>query len=215
MPDTGPYDVIVVGAGNAALCAALAAREHGAKVLVLEKASEEERGGNSTFTAGGFRFVHHGVEDLRKDVLVDLSESEAGQMHIPPFTAEIYMDDLMKVTENLSDPELADLLVNRSRETVVWMRQKGVRWIPMFSRQSYMVNGVQTFFGGMAVEAVGGGWGLVDFLFRCQQKSFQSDRLGVSGSQFQASFQGCFGTANPAKAEFQFSHAFPSESKLG
>ena len=84
MPETGPYDVIVVGAGNAALCAALAAREHGAKVLVLEKASEEERGGNSTFTAGGFRFVHNGVEDLRKDVLVDLSEAEATQMYIPP-----------------------------------------------------------------------------------------------------------------------------------
>ena len=89
MPDTGPYDVIVVGAGNAALCAALAAREHGAKVLVLEKASEEERGGNSTFTAGGFRFVHHGVEDLRKDVLIDLSESEAKSMYVPPFTAEM------------------------------------------------------------------------------------------------------------------------------
>ena len=171
MPDTGPYDVIVVGAGNAALCAALAAREHGATVLVLEKASEEERGGNSTFTAGGFRFVHHGVEDLRKDVLIDLSESEAKQMYIPPFTAEIYMDDLMKVTENLSEPELADLLVNRSRDTVVWMREKGVRWIPMFSRQSYMVKGIQTFFGGMAVEAVGGGWGLVDFLFRSAERN--------------------------------------------
>ena len=70
MPDAGPYDVIVVGAGNAALCAALSAREQGARVLVLEKASEEERGGNSTFTAGGFRFVHNGVEDLRKDVLI-------------------------------------------------------------------------------------------------------------------------------------------------
>ena len=156
MPDAGPYDVIVVGAGNAALCAALAAHEQGAKVLVLEKASEDERGGNSTFTAGGFRFVHNGVDDLRCDVLIDLSDAEAKQMYVPPFTAEIYMDDLMKVTENLSEPELADLLVNRSRETVVWMAKKGVRWIPMFKRQSYLVNGVQHFFGGMAVEAVGG-----------------------------------------------------------
>ena len=171
MADTGPYDVIVVGAGNAALCAALSAQEQGAKVLVLEKANEEERGGNSTFTAGGFRFVHNGVEDLRSDVLVDLSDAEAKQMYIPPFTAEIYMDDLMKVTENLSEPELADLLVNRSRETVVWMRKKGVRWIPMFRRQSYLVNGMHHFFGGMAVEAVGGGWGLVDFLFKSAERN--------------------------------------------
>ena len=104
-------------------------------------------------------------------MLVDLSDAEAKQMYIPPFTAEIYMDDLMKVTENLSEPELADLLVNRSRETVVWMREKGVRWIPMFKRQSYLVNGIQHFFGGMAVEAVGGGWGLVDFLFRSAERN--------------------------------------------
>ena len=173
MPDARPYDVIVVGAGDRrAVCRPVRA-EQGASVLVLEKASEEERGGNSTFTAGGFRFVHNGLEDLRKDVLADLSEAEAKQMYIPPLTAEIYMDDLMKVTENLSEPGLADLLVNRSRETVVWMAGKGVRWIPMFKRQSYLVNGVQHFFGGMAVEAVGGGWGLVDFLFK------SADRNGI------------------------------------
>ena len=170
MPDT-EYDVIVVGAGNAALCAALSAQEQGAKVLVLEKASEEERGGNSTFTAGGFRFVHNGVDDLKKDVLIDLSESEAKSMYVPPFTAETYTEDLMKVTENLPEPDLIDLLVGRSRDTVVWMREKGVRWIPMFKRQSYMVNGVNHFFGGMAVEAVGGGWGLVDFLFKSAERN--------------------------------------------
>src|ERR1700727_1366790 len=130
MADAGPYDVIVVGAGNAALGAALAAQEKSAKGLGLEKASEEERGGNSTFTAGGFRFVHNGVDDLRRDVLNDLSEAEAKQMVIPPFTAEKYTDDLMMATEYLSEPDLIDLLVGRSRETMVWMRGQGVRWIP-------------------------------------------------------------------------------------
>src|SRR5690348_17926280 len=114
MADAGPYDVIVVGAGNAALCAALSAQEQGAKVLVLEKASEEERGGNSTFTAGGFRFVHNGLEDLRTDVLIDLSESEAKQMFIPPFTADTYTEDLMRATENLSEPDLIELLDRKS-----------------------------------------------------------------------------------------------------
>ena len=74
------YDVIVVGAGNAAICAALSATEQGAKVLMLEKAPEAERGGNSLFTAGGFRFVHDGLEDLRQDILADLSEAEASQI---------------------------------------------------------------------------------------------------------------------------------------
>jgi tricarballylate dehydrogenase len=179
MPDATPFDVIVVGAGNAALCAALSAQEQGARVLVLEKASEEERGGNSLFTAGGFRFVHNGVDDLRTDVLVDLSADEAGKMYIPPFTADTFMDDLMKVTENLTEPELADLLVNRSRETLVWMREKGVRWIPMFKRQSYLVNGVHHFFGGLAVEAVGGGWGLVDFLFKSAERNGIAVRYGT------------------------------------
>ncbi len=78
------FDVIVVGAGNAALCAAIAAHEGGARVLVLEKAPEDERGGNSLFTAGGFRFAHDGIEDVRKDVLVDLSQAEIDQIVLPP-----------------------------------------------------------------------------------------------------------------------------------
>ncbi|MCY4500395.1 MAG: FAD-dependent oxidoreductase, partial [Alphaproteobacteria bacterium] len=57
-------DVVVVGAGNAAMCAALAAREQGASVLILERANEEERGGNSAFTAGNIRTVFNGVEDI-------------------------------------------------------------------------------------------------------------------------------------------------------
>ena len=61
----GDYDVIVVGAGNAAFCAAMTAREAGATVLVLERAPEDENGGNSRFTAGAIRFAYNGVDDLK------------------------------------------------------------------------------------------------------------------------------------------------------
>ena len=77
------YDVIVVGAGNAALCAALAAHEAGARVLALEKAAESEKGGNSYFTAGGFRFVHSGLDDVRKDVLVDMGDRGSSKDRVP------------------------------------------------------------------------------------------------------------------------------------
>src|SRR5215468_8249029 len=106
MVAAGVYDVIVVGAGNAAICAAISASEQGAKVLMLEKAPEEERGGNSLFTAGGFRFVHDGLEDLRRDILSDLSDAEARQIYMPPLPADLYLHDLLKVTEGLTQEEL-------------------------------------------------------------------------------------------------------------
>ena len=100
MPQNEVFDVIVVGAGNAALCAALSAQEGRAKVLVLEKAPLEERGGNSLFTAGGFRFVHDGIDDLRKDIL-DRPVPGRGRPDRPAAAAEEqYLDDLMRVTED-------------------------------------------------------------------------------------------------------------------
>ncbi len=163
-------DVIVVGLGNAAICAALSATEQGARVLMLEKAPLEERGGNSLFTAGGFRFVHDGLDDLRHDILNDLSAAEAEQIILPTLPAQTYLDDLMRVTEHNSDETLAGLLVGRSRDTMRWMRHNGVRFIPMFGRQSYKLNGKHHFYGGVNIEAVGGGWGLVDQLLKAAER---------------------------------------------
>ncbi len=171
--DQGGFDVVVVGGGNAALCAALAAREAGARVLLIEKAPPHERGGNSFFTAGGFRFTHAGLEDLRRDVLVDLTDEEAAAIDVPPYTGELFRDDLMRLTEGLSDADLADVLIGRSRPTVVWMRGHGVRWILMMARQSYKVGGKHRFWGGLNVEAVGGGPGLIQSLYE------DAERLGV------------------------------------
>ena len=183
MPEIKGYDVIVVGAGNAALCAALSAHEGGSRVLILEKAPLEERGGNSLFTAGGFRFVHNGVEDLRKDVLTDLSQAEVDQIVLPTLSKQQYLEDLMRVTEDESDDELTDILIGRSRETIVWMRSHGVRFIPMFNRQSYKIDGKHHFYGGVNVEAVGGGYGLVDSLIRRAEKLGIEIRYGTEMRQ--------------------------------
>ena len=173
MAGTETFDVIVVGAGNAALCAAISAREQGARVLVLEKASFEERGGNSLFTAGGFRFVHDGLDDLRRDVLADLSDDEAARIVLPAQKAETFLSDLMRVTEGESREELAQILIGNSRATMSWLKSHGVRFIPMFGRQSYILNGRHHFYGGVNIEAVGGGFGLVDFELK------EAARLGI------------------------------------
>jgi tricarballylate dehydrogenase len=163
------YDVIVVGGGNAAMCAALSAAEHGSRVLVLEKAPEAWRGGNGFFTAGGFRFAFKSFEELC-DIVGDLSDEEKATMEVDPYTEDNFYDDLMRVTEDQADPDLAMLLVRESQATVRWMRGRGIRWIPMFGRQAYKVGDKFRFWGGLVLEAVGGGPGLIDMEYAAAQK---------------------------------------------
>jgi tricarballylate dehydrogenase len=153
-------DVVVIGAGNAALCAALAAAEHGVSVLVLERAPEEEAGGNSRFTAGAFRCVYDGVDDLRA-LMPDLTDEEVAMSDFGTYTAEKFFDDMGRVTEYRTDPDLCEILVTRSKATMRWMREKGVRFAPIWGRQAYKIGGRFKFWGGLTVEAWGGGPGLV------------------------------------------------------
>jgi tricarballylate dehydrogenase len=156
------YDVVIVGAGNSALSAAMAARENGVSVLVLEKAHEDEKGGNSYFTAGGFRFCHNGIDDLAADVLTDLSEAERARIVLPVHDRKVFYDALMKVTRHQSNEGMAWQLIDGSRPAMVWLRGHGIRFIPMFGRQSFLIDGKHHFYGGVNIEAVGGGAGLVE-----------------------------------------------------
>jgi tricarballylate dehydrogenase len=161
--------VVVVGAGNAALCAALAASDAGADVVVLERAPEALRGGNSAFTAGAFRVVYNGVDDLRR-LMPDLSDAEVARTDFGSYTSAKYLSDLAEVTEYRTDPELAGLLVDNSFQTLLWMRDKGVRFVPIYGRQAYKEpDGRFTFWGGLTVEATGGGPGLVEYLVKAAE----------------------------------------------
>ena len=162
--------VIVVGAGNAGLCAALAAREQGANVLVLECAPEAERGGNSRFTAGAIRVAYEGVEELRA-LMPDLSDEEVNTTDFGQYTREQFFDDIARVTEYRANPDLVELLVGRSMDTLLWMREKGVRFVPIYGRRAFKVDGRFKFWGGLTVEAWGGGPGLVDALFLAAKQS--------------------------------------------
>ena len=163
------YDVIVVGGGNAALCAALAAREKCERVLLLERANEAEAGGNSRFTAGLFRIAYAGVSDL-KQLIPDLSEEEIATTDFGQYSEAQFLDDMGSVTEYRCDPDLAEILVKQSFSTVHWMRDKGVRFTAAWGRQAFKIDGRFKFWGGLTLEAVGGGPGLVDSLTRIARK---------------------------------------------
>lgn len=155
------YDVVVVGGGNAAFCAAIAAREEGARVLMLERAPEEESGGNSRFTAGAIRFAYRGVDDLRA-VMPDLSDQEIATTDFGSYDENQFFDDMFRVTQYRADPDLVETLVRRSFATMQWLQRVGVRFVPIYGRQAFKVDGRFKFWGGLTVEAWGGGPGLIE-----------------------------------------------------
>ena len=151
-------DVVVVGAGNAGMSAAHAARERGARVLVLEKAAREWSGGNSAFTAGAIRLAHAGLDDLRD--VVELDE-RATATRLDPYTADEFQTDMRRVTLGRGDQAMARILVEDSRDVVGWLREHGLRFRLMYERQAHEADGVHTFWGGLALGSVDGGEGLM------------------------------------------------------
>ena len=125
MNKISPVDVVVVGAGNAALCAALAAAEAGASVVVLEKSPKHAQGGNCPYTGAGFRFTHDGIDDL-KSLLPH--NTDIGEFQMSPYTAQDFQDHFLEATYGDTDQELMNVVISKSRSTIEWMHSKGVRW---------------------------------------------------------------------------------------
>src|SRR6201992_139482 len=129
---TQKYDVLVIGGGNAALCAAISAQRDGASsVLVLEAAPKFYRGGNTRHTRN-MRCAH----DAATEILTG------------PYTEEEFWEDLLRVTGGKTDEELARHMIRESKDVLHWIVQQGVRWQPSLGGTLSLGRTNSFFLGG-------------------------------------------------------------------
>lgn len=173
---TADADVIVVGGGNAGFSAAHAAAERGRTVILLERGDETTAGGNSYYTAGATRITHDGFADLKD--LIEPDERH-DQTEVPAYPAAEYLADLAKVTGGRNDPDLSEVLVLESQDTLRWLHDLGLRYRLMYERQAYArADGTYLFWGGLHIGNVGGGKGLIADHTRVAQRLGVDVRLG-------------------------------------
>lgn len=165
-------DVLVIGGGNAALCAALTAREAGVSVLLLEAAPREWRGGNSSHTRN-LRCMH----DAPQDVLTDA------------YPEEEFWQDLLKVTGGNTNERLARLAIRESSRCREWMRRHGVHFQPSLSG-TLQLSRTNAFF-------MGGGKALVNAYYRSAERlgvriryEAPVDRVEIVDGRFEAAWIG-------------------------
>ncbi|MBI4330351.1 MAG: FAD-dependent tricarballylate dehydrogenase TcuA [Chloroflexi bacterium] len=157
------YDVIVVGAGSAALAAAISARNERASVVVLEKSPRDSMGGNCRFTDGGLRFWHRGRAEI-VEFMPDMSEEEAQSIIIPEYAADDWYNKLLQLSEERADPRLAELLVTESNPTVRWLRDQGLQF-ELAMGTAFRVGDRFTWRpDGIPMHSRGGGQGLLSQL---------------------------------------------------
>ena len=164
------YDVIVIGAGNAAFAASVSAREAGAeRVVVLEKATRGMRGGNTFFSGGLLRFAFSDVEELLE--IVPEARDVAGFMDgVEPYPKEAFLADFMRMTEGRADPELTDIVISNSFDAVRWLANQGIKMELALSLSGVKVGNVIKWPKGAIVRAEHEGIGLSTGWFRIAEE---------------------------------------------
>ena len=169
------FDVIVVGAGNAGLLAAIAAREAGCQVLLIEASPRAERGGNSRFASGVFRVAHGGGADIRS-LVPDDAPCPWDRIVISPYPVDRFLGDVIGSSRGFADPGLVADVAAQSLETVHWMKDHGIRWALSMSKlpDSLQQGEVVRLSPGGELIAEGNGLTLVETLFQ------RAGELGVT-----------------------------------
>ena len=153
--------VVGVGSGYAALCAAIAALEAGAQVLVLEKADEALAGGNTKYTAGAMRFAYDGTADLLP-LLKDQDDPRLERTDFGSYTAEKFGADLLGFNGGRPLSAEQTRLIDQSLPTLQWLATHGVTFEPIWSRQSFEKDDKIIFWGGLTLAAENEGVGLFE-----------------------------------------------------
>ncbi|MFK7865823.1 MAG: FAD-dependent tricarballylate dehydrogenase TcuA [Alphaproteobacteria bacterium] len=159
--DIMDWDVIVVGSGNAGLCAGISACENGARVLMIEKAAENLAGGNTKYTAGAMRFVYDKNQDLLP-LLKNRNDPRIAKSDFGQYSAEKFRTDLEGFNEGAPLTGEQEILVSKSYETMLWLAKHGVTYDPIYGRQSFEKDGKFVFWGGLTLAAENEGVGLFE-----------------------------------------------------
>lgn len=169
MPNSVPNSVIVVGTGNAALCAAIAALEKGAQVTLLEKADQDLAGGNTKYTAGAMRFAYDGAADL-VPLLRNPDDPRVQNADFGSYDTEKFGTDLLGFNDGRPLSPEQEALVNLSGETMRWLAGHDVKFKPIYSRQSFEKDGRHVFWGGLTLAAENEGVGLFEMEMAAVEK---------------------------------------------
>jgi tricarballylate dehydrogenase len=179
------YDVIVVGAGNAALAAAVSANENGAeRVVVIEKAPREMRGGNTHWSGGVLRFAFDDPREIGELLPGVEDEFENFYDGISPYPKEDFHGDLVRVTSGRTDPVLSKLLVQNSFDTVKWMKKVGgIKMEPAITLSAVKKDNVMVWARGLVVRAEHEGVGLSRSWFATAERLGIEIRYGTAATE--------------------------------